>query len=289
MKVCLACGQRFDTADWQCPACSHTPQLCDGCLFFSPELAQTNDGFSAEYFTRLARLEAANFWFRSRNRLLIWALRFYFPQVRSFLEIGCGTGFVLLGFRQAFPGLTLYGSEIFRQGLAVAKQRLPGVTLFQMDALRVPFEHEFDVIGAFDVLEHIEEDEAVLHQMFQAIKPGGGIILTVPQHRFLWSVIDDYSFHKRRYTRRELVEKVEQAGFTILRTTSFVSLLLPLMMLSRITQRKMQADFDPVAELRMNPVLNGSLEKVLGVERIAIERGISFLAGGSLLIIARGR
>jgi SAM-dependent methyltransferase len=57
--------------------------------------------------------------------------------------------------------------------------------LFQMDARKIPFESEFDVIGAFDVLEHIEEDEKALAQIFHAVLPGGGLILTVPQHRFL--------------------------------------------------------------------------------------------------------
>lgn len=287
MKICLACQQHFDTVDWCCPHCGHRPQLQDKYLSFSPELAQSNEGFSAEYFTQLIQLEAANFWFRSRNRLLIWALQSYFPQASSLLEIGCGTGFVLSGIQEACPDLTLFGSEIFSKGLAFAEQRLPGVTLFQMDARCIPFEQEFDIIGAFDVLEHIEDDEIVLSEMFKATKPGGGIILTVPQHRFLWSLVDEQAFHKRRYERRELVEKVERAGFIIIRITSFVSLLLPLMLLSRLKRQVMQAHFNPVEEYEIGTVLNTILEKALGVERIAIKRKISFPVGGSLLVVAR--
>lgn len=287
MKVCLACGQRFEAGDWRCRGCGHSPELHNGYLAFSPDLAETNDGFDAEYFTQLAKLEAGHFWFRSRNRLLIWALRCYFPHARSFLEIGCGTGFVLSGIQRQFPDLILSGSEIFSNGLAFAEKRLPDVTLFQMDARHIPFEGEFDVIGAFDVLEHIEEDDAVLLQMFQATKPGGGIMLTVPQHRFLWSVVDEYSFHKRRYTRKELVEKVERAGFEIIRATSFVFFLLPLMLLSRVKLRRSQGDFDPAAELKIGHLLNVALEKVLGTERILIESGFSFPVGGSLLVIAK--
>jgi SAM-dependent methyltransferase len=217
---------------------------------------------------------------------VIWGLRHHFVNARSFLEVGCGTGFVLSGIQREFPKLKLAGSEVFSDGLTFAGQRLPGVELFQMDARRIPFENEFDVIGAFDVLEHIEEDETVLLQMFQATKPGGGVILTVPQHPFLWSVVDDYSFHKRRYTRKELVNKLRRAGFKIVRVTSFVSLVLPFMMLSRFKSQRSRDNFDPLAELEIGHYLNLTLERIMAVERGLIEGGVSFPVGGSLLAIA---
>lgn len=287
MKVCVACKKQFGADNWRCSNCGYAPVEYHGYLTFSPTLAEDNDGFSAEAFARLAPREARNFWFRSRNRLLIWALGRYFREAKSFLEIGCGTGFVLSGIRREFPELRLAGSEIFTEGLLFAGHRLPGVELFQMDARRIPFDSEFDVIGAFDVLEHIEEDETVLSQMFQATKPGGGIILTVPQHRFLWSVVDYYSFHKRRYTRKELVKKLRRAGFKIVRVTSFVSLVLPFMMLSRLKSQGSKDDFDPSAELEIGHYLNLTLEKIMDVERGLIEGGVSFSAGGSLLAIAK--
>ena len=156
-----------------------------------------------------------------------------------------------------------------------------------MDARRIPFEMEFNVIGAFDVLEHIDEDDVVLQQMFQATKFGGGIILTVPQHRFLWSVVDEYSFHKRRYTRKELMKKVKNAGFQIVCVTSFVSFLLPLMLLSRMKRQLSSDKFDSLAELGIGRIKNAVLENILTVERAFIKRGFSFPAGGSLLIVAK--
>src|SRR4030095_1631809 len=110
-------------------------------------------------------------------------------------------------------------------------------------ARRIPFRGEFDVIGAFDVLEHIKEDEEVLAQMYQATRPRGGVLLTVPQHSFLWSEVDDYSRHVRRYSASELKAKVKRAGFETLRTTSFVSLLLPVMFISRLRQRSAHQGF----------------------------------------------
>jgi SAM-dependent methyltransferase len=288
MKLCLSCRHSYEGQAWRCDACGQGPVHVDGYLAFSPRLAEVNDGFRPEDFAHLARLESSNFWFRCRNRLISWALHRYFPEAGSFLEIGCGTGFVLSGIQQAAPHLRLSGSEVHVRGLPFAQSRLrPDVSLFQMDARAIPFQAEYDILGAFDVLEHIEEDEAVLSEMFQATRPGGGILVTVPQHRFLWSYVDDYSFHKRRYSRRDLVRKVRRAGFEVVRVTSFVFSLLPLLLLSRIRVRRKPKDFDPTRELATGVRLNAVLERLLDCERFWIERGVSFPAGGSLLLIGR--
>jgi SAM-dependent methyltransferase len=287
MKVCLSCGQRFETEDWCCPSCNKCPNIVDGFLSFAPDLATENEGFGAGYFEKLFKVEDGSFWFRSRNRLLIWAFQKYFPHAESFFEIGCGTGYVLSGIKREFPNISLYGSDIFNNGLSFAKQRLSDVSLFQIDARRIPFEKEFDVIGIFDVLEHIDEDDVVLRQLFQATKSGGGIILTVPQHRFLWSIVDKYSFHKRRYTRKGLIKNVKDVGFQIVYATSFISFLLPLMLLSRMKRQLSSNKYDALAELEFGRIKNAVLENILTVERLFIKHGFSFPVGGSLLIIAR--
>lgn len=287
MKVCLLCGVRFDSSEWECPACHTKPELIAGYPAFSPGLAETNEGFRASYFDELAKLEAGNFWFRARNRLIIWAVQRYFPRARNFLEIGCGTGFVLSGIEKSSPHLLLFASEIYSAGLACAAGRIRNAKFFQMDACAIPFENEFDIVGAFDVLEHVKKDELVLSQIHQAVSAGGGIIITVPQHPFLWSQLDEHACHVRRYVARELKVKVIQAGFQVIRTTSFVSLLLPFMMVSRFGKRKVHANIDAMAELKLAGVTNVVLEKVLDWERGLIRLGLNFPAGGSLLLIAR--
>lgn len=174
MKICLACGKSFEADDFCCPLCGHFPELRDGHPTFAPELAVGYDGFKAGFFASLAELEEGNFWFESRNRLLTWAFGRYFPKVETFIEIGCGTGFVLSGIRREFQDVKLFGSDIFSEGFAYAKERMPKATFFQMDARNIPFENEFDVIGAFDMIEHIAEDEIVLSQIFRAVKSRGG-------------------------------------------------------------------------------------------------------------------
>ncbi|MEX0267935.1 class I SAM-dependent methyltransferase [Leptolyngbyaceae cyanobacterium UHCC 1019] len=287
MKRCLRCKTKFDGLRWTCPQCGYQPSKTSGYLSFSPNLAESNDSYEADFFAQLFELEAKNFWFRSRNQLLIWILKNTFPIAQSCLEVGCGTGFVLSEVERSLPHLTSVGGELFSVGLNFANHRLLKTELLQMDARSIPYENEFDVVGAFDVLEHIPEDTVVLSEMHRAITTGGGLILTVPQHPWLWSQADSYAHHVRRYTATELRLKVENAGFKIIRMTSFMSLLLPLMFLSRLRQRESKVKYDPIAELRISGWLNTLFEIILNLERMIIQTGLSLPVGGSLLLVAK--
>ncbi|HOE33966.1 MAG TPA: class I SAM-dependent methyltransferase [Smithella sp.] len=253
---------------------------------FASVLANSSSGFKASYFAPLAAREASHFWFRARNALIVWALAKYGANVTSFMEIGCGTGFVLQGIARRFPAFRLVGSEIFAEGLTFAAERIPGGEFLQMDAREIPFLEEFDAIGAFDVIEHIEEDETVLKQIQCALKPGGLLLLTVPQHRWLWSAVDDHAMHVRRYEARELHAKVVRAGFRVVRSTSFIVSLLAPMFAYRLMQRGEGNTFNPHEGLKMNPILNKIFEQCLYLERVLIQGGISFPIGGSRLVVA---
>lgn len=284
MKLCLSCQVPFVADDWRCPACGHAPPANpEGIISF----AQPEDGvgFRPEFFKDLAALEAGHFWFQGRNELIAHVLSRYFPQALSFLEIGCGTGFVLAELARSFPGMQLSGGEYFAAGLPFAAERVPGARLYQMDARQLPFVDEFEVIGAFDVLEHIAEDEAALASIVRALRPGGGVIVTVPQHRWLWSASDEHACHERRYSRRELLSKIENAGLQLEFVTSFVSLLLPAMTLSRLPQGREARD--PLDELRLHPAVNVFCSALMQVEYQMIRCGLRLPLGGSLLVVAR--
>ena len=286
MKVCLNCGFQFSGAGWRCPQCRYESDQQLGYPQFAPELASSAEGYDASYFEKLIGYETGHFWFESRNKLISWAMQKYFGATGQFLEVGCGTGFVLSGLQNSVPGLALSGSEIFNEGLKFIRQRIPGASVYQMDIMRIPFADEFDVAGAFDVLEHIPDDTGALRQMWRAVKPGGGILLTVPQHPALWSAFDVAAHHQRRYTRKELTQKAEQAGFEVQLVTSFVFFPLPLMMLTRARNREISAEYNVFAEFEVQPLLNRLLLLVLSVERFLIRLGISLPLGGSLLLVA---
>ena len=165
-------------------------------------------------FEPLARWENDNFWFVPRNYLITSLLARYFPAAEHIMEVGCGNGFVLSAIAQLKPWRRLVGSELHPEGLSIARSRLGRRAEFvQMDARAIPIAGTFDVIGAFDVLEHIEDDAAVLASMRRALRDGGGLILTVPQHPWLWSNSDQAAHHVRRYQRGELERKARAAGF----------------------------------------------------------------------------
>lgn len=287
MKTCRGCAKTFDSPDWSCPHCGNKPEEIDGVPYLSPAQANDDEGFPTELFGDLFELEASNFWFRSRNELIIWALKKFFPQAENFLELGCGTGYVLTSLQKSLPKLQVSGSEIYKRGIDQARRRVPATKLMQLDAREMPFQQEFDVVGAFDVLEHIKEDELVLTQINKALKgKGSGLILTVPQHKFLWSALDEVAHHERRYEREELESKLRSAGFKLVKITSFVSLLLPLMLASRLTKTKKAEDICIEDELRLPRPIDKALSAVQRLERKAIRTGLSFPTGGSLLAVA---
>lgn len=267
-----------------CAVCGNRIEYADGVAMYAPGTAHAGHGYDPAHYQKLAQLESRHFWFRARNRLIVHALRKHFSAARSFLEIGCGTGVVLQAVHEHFPDLATSGSDLFVEGLPFAKARLPGADLMQMDATRIPFTNEFDVIGAFDVVEHIDDDRTVLAEIHRALTPGGGAVFTVPQHPWLWSYQDELACHVRRYRRGELEAKLREAGFRVVYSTSFVTLLLPLMAASR--RRTPKAGSDPYHELRVGDAVNAMLHAALTLEFHLLQTGLRLPMGGSRLIVA---
>lgn len=287
MKLCSFCGQIIESEGWLCPACGREPEFAGTVPLFAKQYAANYEGYNEAFYEQLSVLEETSFWFRSRNRLILHFLEKYFPQARNFLEIGCGTGFVLSHIAQARSSMTLYGSEIYIKGLEYARKRVQGAHFFQMDARNIPFEQEFELIGIFDCLEHIEEDAAALRQINKALCPGGGLIVTVPQHPWLWSSYDSAARHFRRYAFSALKALMEDAGFHVTYWTSFVTLLFPLVVISRLLKNKLSQENDPLSELKLNKYINFLCEKVLDLERALITSVARMPFGSSLFVVAR--
>ena len=224
----------------------------------------------------LASLEERHFWFRSRRRIIVDALRRWFPNVRSYLEIGSGTGYVARAIAEAFPEWRVVASDPLAGGAGC----------LCIDARNIPFADAFDVVGAYDVLEHIEDDRAALCQFRNACRPGGGILLTVPQHAWLWSPADTYAHHHRRYQREGLLSTLRECGFEILGSTSFHTLNLPLFFLR--SQFLRATGRDPEASIPALPV-NWLLERSMELDRMLIRAGMRLPCGVSLLVAARRR
>lgn len=249
-------------------------------------------GYDPSFFDQLASVEEQHFWFRSRNRLIFEvSKRISSTLVPGYLvmEVGCGTGNVLRILRQAFPDGMVIGLELWFAGLQQARKRSTG-PLVQGDIRQFPFSSRFDVIGMFDVLEHIDKEKETLASLWEVLKPGGVLLLTVPAHKSLWSYFDEAAFHCRRYSAVELREKLTRAGFEVEFQSYFMACIFPIVWLFRKMKRRPEsADAKKLVsqEFRIVPIANGIMTVLLNLEARWLARGHLLPIGTSLVVVAR--
>ena len=264
----------------------------DGFRCYAPHLADDSSHYPLEGFDVSVDAEANSFWCRSRNRIIRAVIDRFVDQGRPFemLEIGCGIGGVVSELHR-ISRLRITASEISLHGLRYARARFPDVEFVQLDATEMPFESAFDLVGAFDVLEHIDADDRAVRGAYQALRPGGLFLVTVPQHAWLWSTLDDAVHHKRRYDRGDLLGRLRAAGFDVLFCSSFVTALFPAMAASRLLSRVRRSARSPSTQLTAEVVLpsaaNRVCDLVMRADELALAAGVSLPFGGSLLAVAR--
>ncbi|MGH9141810.1 MAG: class I SAM-dependent methyltransferase, partial [Thermoanaerobaculia bacterium] len=264
MRRCASCEATLEGGGWNCRICGFAPSMVDGVAVLAPELARSNPDDANYSYSELDHAQRSHFWFTNRSRLIAWVVKRYVPGATSFFDVGCGTGGVLEVLKSSLPGVRLAGADALLAGLAFARRQLPDVGFVQVDIRKLPYDREFDIVGAFDVLEHLDDDEQALREMYRSTAVGGRMIVTVPQHQFLWSALDDYSHHRRRYSRRQMIRAVERAGYVVERATSFMTLTLPAQLASRMRKQNLAA-LDPAAEMRINPLVNTIFGALCGV------------------------
>ncbi len=247
-------------------------------------------GFDPGHFATLVRAEDRHFWFRVRNRVIAAVVRRLvapLPAGYRVLEVGCGTGNVLRVLESECKDGSVFGVELFGEGVEYARRRV-SCPVTAGDIRDGHPAAPFDIIGMFDVLEHIEDDVATLRQLGSILTARGRILLTVPAHPELWSDFDVASHHHRRYTEPGLRAVFASAGFKIEYLTPFMSMLYPLMrMRRRATAGAVNARAVVDDEFRLSPVANVIAYCALFPESIAVGRGWRIPMGTSLLAVAR--
>lgn len=182
-----------------------------------------------------------HWWFASRTRALTTVMNRLLPHTSAFrlLDVGCGAGNMIhhLSHYGRVKGL-----EIDPRPVKMARQR--GYDVDQFDATQpMPFpDHSFDAVTALDVIEHNEDDLAILADSYRVLAPGGFMVITVPALMWLWSHNDDINAHVRRYTAAELKQKLAQTGFTVRRVTYNNFFVFPLAAALILLRRKAKAE-----------------------------------------------
>ena len=221
---------------------------------------------------KLAALEDTHWWYAERRHLLRRAVR-DLPLGRA-VDIGAAGG----GNTRVLRDLGWHASplEYGREGAEVARER--GLPVLRADAVRLPLaDGALDLVVAFDVLEHLDDDAGCAGEIHRVLRPGGTALVAVPCDPRLWSAHDVAVDHRRRYTRGTLTALLDRAGLRIDRIGSWNVLLRPVAAL-----RRRSSTGSDLTEL--HPLVNAGLRSVVGAERYLPVRG---LPGVSLLVTAR--
>lgn len=233
------------------------------------------------------RVEDSHWWFVGRRAILETFLRKISSSLVTrnpslkILDIGCGTGANLEMLSQ-FGNAE--GVDVSDDALEFCRQK--GLTVQKALAETLPHSDEtFDITTALDVIEHLDDDIAGLKEMFRVTKKGGYAVVFVPAFMWLWGVQDDISHHRIRYTKKQITERLEKAGFKIDRATyanfTFFAPILGGRTIMKLTGIKPESENNITID-----GLNGIFGKLFSAERFWL-KNLDFPFGVSIVITAK--
>lgn len=246
-------------------------------------------------YRRFAQVEAEHWWFQGRRRVVTEMIRNLVDDRsggRTVLDVGSGTGEMTDMLREFGDVVAV---EPAADAVAYSRERHPhGVVVRHGHVPAVLGERErFDLVTAFDVVEHVEDDHDLLRTLRDATRPGGCLVLTVPAFDVLWSEHDVHAGHYRRYTRRRMLDALAAVpGLDVEHVTHFNSLLFPAALAARLVDRARQrlapgrpGTTDPYLSVPPRRV-NATLRRIFAAEARLLRR-VRFPFGVSLAVVCR--
>lgn len=241
----------------------------------------------AQLYREFGQNEDTHWWFTARRAIVRDFLLAHLPRTQGLkvIDVGCGTG-GMLPLLSEFGEVT--GLDASDDALAFAQSRAPGARLLKGDLpAGLPAGEKFDLITAFDVIEHIPDAVAALKVLRAALNPGGRLVVTVPAFGFLWSDHDVLNHHQRRYTDTLMREHLTGAGFTVERSSYFNTWLFPPIAAVRLVQKLSGPKQGGASDFSVpGKFVNRALELLFMSERFLVSR-TRLPFGVSLLGIAR--
>lgn len=235
----------------------------------------------------IQEVENSHWWYKARREIVFhWLTQILQEKSKPWvLDIGCGTGFNVDQLQQLGYNKTI-GLDRYEDALSFCQSRQVNY-LVQADAgFVLPFsDKSIDVILALDVIEHIEDDTKFLEEIYRCLMPGGSLIIFTPAFMFLWSFQDTISYHYRRYTRQEIMQKAQAVGFKINKLTYVNSFLFPIVWIGRQLYKFFGNNLKITSESQLSPSwMNGILYKVFAAELLMLDH-FNFPVGVSIFCI----
>lgn len=160
------------------------------------------------YSSQEGNLEAEGFWAATRAKKIRKILNL--QSIDLMWEVGSGHGNVAILLKNY--GIAVIAIEPLEQGTLVTANSGIRSYMGTLDKLQFP-KDSIKCIGIFDVLEHLENPNEVLDEIYRVLEPGGLLVTSVPAHQWLFSDFDKSIGHFRRYSRKEIVSTLEDSGF----------------------------------------------------------------------------
>lgn len=270
----------------KCNSCGFEILVQDNFIAFHPELSGVHSGLADIIFEDVVQVENKHFWWHARKNYIKKIFGKYVKFNEEIIEIGAGTGDVAkFLFDRGYKNISV--GEVHLRGLKFLNKEFVKKK-YQFDLTKVPFYEHFDVVCMFDVLEHIDDDELAIRNVFNMLKPNGKIVITVPAHKWLWCNQDRIASHRRRYEIGQLVKMLHKNGFEILKSSAFFISLLPFMFLRTVidSDRSFVKNEDYKNRFKVHPFINFVLKKILNLE-VSLILNTSLKYGGSILVVAQ--